>query len=301
MTQPRRISLACLSLLLIASLAGAEGEPLRYRFKEGEKLRYVTEVKTTVELQGLGEPEKFDTVQVCEATWEVTKVDKDGRAAVTATMDRLRLTLDSPIFGKMEYDTKGGKEPDEEFFKRMAGTLKALAGGQVMLTIDPQGQVSDINLSDQVTKVVNGRPGPNADALSHDLLRGLTGELLPLPKGETKKGESWRSKCELTSPLGKVAVESKFTDEGSAERGGRRVQKVSIKETGTIDPKTVPEGEKATLGDSVGTASFDRTAGRLLERKETETLETERKLGDKTVTKKFKIVRTMKLLESEKP
>jgi hypothetical protein len=295
----RSIFLASLSLVLMAPFAGAEGQ-LRYRFKEGEKLRYVTEVKTTVEMKELGDQGKFDTVQVIEASWEVAKVDKNGRAALTVTVDRLRLTFDSPVFGKMTYDTKDGKEPDEEFFKLMAGTLKALVGGQITLRVDPQGQTSDLKLSDQVTKVVNGRPVPNADGISQELLRGLTGAVLPLPMGETKKGDSWTNKYELTSSIGKIAVESKFTDEGSAESGGRKVQKISIKETGKIDPKTVPEGVKATLGGSEGTASFDWTAGRLLERKETETLEKERKVGNKTDTRKFKIVRTFKLLENEK-
>jgi hypothetical protein len=300
MSQYRSTPLACLALLLAVSLAaGADDEPPRYKFKEGDKLRYITETKTTVEAKLGGEkPVKIDGVQIIDVTWEVGKVDKDGRAVVTATIDRLRMTTDTPT-GKMEFDTKDGKEPDDEFLRLMAKTLKDLVGGQATMTVDAQGDSSDAKLSDQVMKVVRGRPGPNADALSHPIAMGLTGGLVPLPKEPSKQGDSWSRKADVKGPIAPMSLEHKYTYDGPADRGGRKVDKISIKQTGTVDPKSAP-GRKVTFDSGEGSAYFDRSAGRLLETSLTQTLETEEKLGKEAYTKKFKIVVTMKLVDKDK-
>lgn len=303
MTRPRQVSLACLALLLAAWLSGAarsaDEDALRYKFKEGDKLRYISEVRTTVEVKLTGDDgAKFDNIHVAEATWEVTKVDKDGRAAVTASLDRLRLTVDGPM-GKLEYDTKDGKEPDDEIFRLMTKPLKAVVGGQATLTVDRRGQTADVKLLDKLAKIVNNPLGTNE--LTLNLTKMLTGDLLPLPEEKVKKGDSWARKTETTgTPVGKVAVEQKYVYEGPAERGGRKVEKVSMKQTMTQDPKAAPAGVKVTFDGGEGTAYFDRAAGRLLEMTVTQSLQTEAKVKDRTVTKKFKIVVTTKLAENEK-
>ncbi len=98
MTRRRTLWLATLLLSVLASATawGADDDGLRYKFKEGEKLRFVTESKTTVEASGLGEPAKIETTLVFDMTWEVTKVDKDGRATVKSTLDRARFSADTP-------------------------------------------------------------------------------------------------------------------------------------------------------------------------------------------------------------
>jgi hypothetical protein len=294
-TRPRQASLACLALLLAAWAPGAahsaDEDALRYKFKEGDKLRYITEVRTAVEAKLTGDDVvKFNNILVTESTWQVTKVDKDGRAAVTVSLDRLRLTVDGPM-GKLEYDTKDGKEPDEEFFRRMTENLKAVVGGQFTLTVDPRGQAADVKLLDKLAKI--------SDA--GDLMKALVENLLPLPEGKAKKGDSWSQKTETTGPqVGKVAVEKKYVSEGPAERAGRKVEKVSIKQTMTQDPKAAPAGVKATFDGGEGTAYFDRAAGRLLEMTVTQGLQTEAKVEDRTLTKKLKIVVTTKLADNEK-
>ncbi|HKI31353.1 MAG TPA: hypothetical protein VKA46_05770 [Gemmataceae bacterium] len=279
---------------LTATARGADNDALRYKFKEGEKLSYVTESKTTVEVDLGGDSVKPETTLVLDMTWEITKVDKDGRATVTSTLGRVRFSTDTPD-GKKSYDTKEGKEPDDEFLKLLVRPLKDLVGGQVTFTVDSRGQVDNVKPSEAVEKVVKSRP-----FLSADIVRLLAESPLTFPKDAPKKGDSWTQKAENTTPVGKMTFEMKYTCEGPAERGGRKVEKTSIKLSGTADPKT-PGGAKVEFKGGEGVAYFDRAAGRFLEVTATQKLDTEQKIGKTTVTKKFIITMTTKLAEKEKP
>jgi hypothetical protein len=136
---------ALLATFLVAAACAADDADFRYKFKEGDKLRYMTEIKTTVESESDGETTPpVETTQTIEVTWDVTKVEKEGRATVTTTLDRARVVIQTAK-AKSEYDTKTDKEPDNPILKRMAKPLKDLVGGLVTLTIETDGEVSDIN------------------------------------------------------------------------------------------------------------------------------------------------------------
>jgi hypothetical protein len=118
MTCRRTFPVVCAALLLTGLLTAtgraADDDTLRYKFKEGEKLHFVTEVKSTVEGGLLGDSAKVDITQMIDVTWEITKVDKDGRATVTSTLDRVRFSGTTPA-GKHSYDTKDGDPKDKAF------------------------------------------------------------------------------------------------------------------------------------------------------------------------------------------
>jgi hypothetical protein len=290
--------LVLVSAWLVTAPAAAE-DLLRYRFTEGEKFRYVTEVTTAVEELGAKDPVKIDTGLTVDLTSEVNTLNGDGGAAVTTTLDRVRLTFDRPM-GKLSFDSKDGKEPDDEFFKLMTETMKALVGGKVTLTLGPQGKVSDVKLSEQVEKVVIGRPRPNADGLARELVRVMSGQLLPLPERELKKGDPWSAKSDWPSAAGRFTIEQKYVLDGTAERSGRKLEKVAIKQTGAVDEKSLPAGTKVTFDGGEGTAYFDRDAGRLVELSLVGTMTRERTLGGRTIKQKFTIKTTTKLADGAK-
>src|SRR5258708_1807184 len=83
---------------------------LRYKFKEGDKLNYVMEQKQEMAMSFMGNDINTKINQTMDMTWKIGAVDKDGSAKMTQTIDRIRMTMDSPG-AKIEYDTKDGKEP----------------------------------------------------------------------------------------------------------------------------------------------------------------------------------------------
>ncbi len=125
--------------------------------------------------------------------------------------------------------------------------------------------------------------------------------LTPLPKERTPKGGTWTSRsAETRLAAGQLTVESAYTRDGLVNRGGRQVEKISIKATGAFDPKTASAGEKGTFEPSEGTAYIDNVRGRLLEQSDTQNWQTESKRGDNTLITNAKITIAIKLVESDR-
>src|SRR5438477_481575 len=115
-----RSKLAVLTVFVAAAFAGvtrADDVELRYKFKEGDKLNYSMEQKMTMEVNFGGQKISMDMDLDMTMTWKVGDVDKDGKAKVTQTIDRVQVKMKHPT-GGFEYDSKDGKEPDDEVAKK---------------------------------------------------------------------------------------------------------------------------------------------------------------------------------------
>ena len=88
---PTRTTVALVFALSVVGAAGAgpEGAP-RYRFKAGEKFAYVVEATTQIETTGQGLRNTATMSQLIDLTWEVSRVDADGKATITQTIERIR-------------------------------------------------------------------------------------------------------------------------------------------------------------------------------------------------------------------
>ena len=264
-----------------AGATGTGGEPVRYKFKEGEKLRYVSEAKTTTQGIIAGEKtRKIDNTFVAEIVWEITGVDKDGRANVTATLDRIRMTIDGPM-GKMEYDSKNVKEPEDEFFQVMAKNFKSFVGGQATLTVDPKGQVTDVKYLGKLAEIAKTPGGLNA--MYSSIIQMVAVQLLRLPHEQMKKGDTWSDRSRIPGLDGAISVEQTCVWEGPTEHDGRTVDRIAIQLAGEADPKPGPFGEKWTITGGKGVAYFDRNAGRMLELSVTITSESEKKVARRPI------------------
>src|SRR5262245_24225937 len=123
----RRTRLACLTVLLAAAAGSAAPVPgdssPRYKFKEGETLKYVLEVAAKQEAgAGGGLNLDIDMSITIDLTWKVKKVEKDGSATLVQTFDRLRMKGDA-AGQKIEYDTATGAAPDDFIGKQVAETM----------------------------------------------------------------------------------------------------------------------------------------------------------------------------------
>ncbi|HEX5270442.1 MAG TPA: DUF6263 family protein [Gemmataceae bacterium] len=214
---------------------------MRFKFKAGEKVRYTTESRTLIEMTLGGETVKQETTLAIDMTWEATQVDKDGRATVTSTLDRGRFSTDT-AGGKMSYDTKEGKEPDDELFKLMVKPLRTLVGGQVTFEMTPRGLVEKVKPSEEVEKLYKGR-----NFMVVGIVQTLAAPPLVLPVEAPRKSDSWTEKAgtATTPATGPAALEVKYTYEGPVQRGGRQVEKISMKLVASAEKP--PQGTKVDL------------------------------------------------------
>src|SRR5258708_40184450 len=111
-----------LGLLAVLLLAGAAERAsaqttLRYKFKKGEKLNYVMDQKVTMSMSVMRKDIDVEVGQTIDMTWNIKDVDSAGKAKVTQKFDRLRFNMSGGPIGKVEYDSKDGKEPDGPMIK----------------------------------------------------------------------------------------------------------------------------------------------------------------------------------------
>jgi hypothetical protein len=186
--RPVRRAGGVLLLLALASICAVPAQAqttLRYKYKAGDKLNYDMEQKMDLKMDIKGKELNVTMNQSIDMTWKVKSVDADGKAALAISFDRIRMMLDGPQ-GKLEYDSKDGKEP-EGALAHAAAPLKAMVGAEFSLKVDPRGKASDVvipkELIDALKKAGGGVPGV-AEMFSPEGLKSLMGKIgVVLPKG----------------------------------------------------------------------------------------------------------------------
>jgi hypothetical protein len=303
-TQARTALLGLLAGTLVCLAAGpaAAQATLRYKFKPGDKLRYTIEQKLHTHVNPIGKDVEQDMAEVLDVTWQVGSVDADGKAKITQTIDRVRFTL-SGQGSKVNFDSKVGKMPDDPFAKQVGPPLAALAGAEITLTLDPQGNVSDFKAPDAFLKRLKGfQVGVEmGEFFSEDGLRRMLCQLLPvLPKEETDNGKTWNNRFELKSMMGTLKVNNKYTYEGPTAAGDKKLEKIALAPRFTlyIDLSSFPDPKPTNVGkvrkqEAKGSALIDNEAGRLVESSLTQELEIGSEGGP--MTRKTKSTFTMKL------
>jgi hypothetical protein len=288
-----RLALTLVLALSAAGAAAAEEAAPRYRFKEGEKIAFVAEATTTIDVSASGRTNTSRMTQLIDITWQVGPVDADGRAAVTQTIDRIRFQAVTPR-ETVEYDTAAGKTPDDPKAKRFADLLNAQVGARLGVTIDAQGQFADFKAPGKASA------GSDADPSSEAGFRRLMGQLIPvLPKEAPARGQSWSVKREGRVRDAMMSGENTYTYVGREDRGGKRVDKVSLAVSMKREPDD-PAPVAVTVSDGSGAAYLDGAAGRVVESSLTRTMEFEAGGGDAKFSRKVTETITLKLADSPK-
>jgi hypothetical protein len=135
----------------------------------------------------------------------------------------------------------------------------------------PTGEMKDVKVSDETAKAM--RSIPSADKLGdlghpdnfRDMISGIV-----FPMEAVAKGKSWTHKTETKSPSGKIIADNVYTVEGTVERDGLTLEKISLKPNIKIeaDPKATMQ-VKSIKG--IGHTLFDNKNGRVVESNVTQT------------------------------
>lgn len=302
----RRDTIACLNLLAVALVGVAPARAqttLRYQFKEGDKLPYVMEQKMDMKMNAMGQDIEMKMTQVIDLTWNVGAVDKDGKAKVAQRFERIRFNMDGPT-GKVEFDSKDGKEPEGPVGRIIGPMFQAMVGSEISMTMDPQGRFSDVRLSEKLTEAFKKLPAGAAmgDMFSEEGLKRMVGQgSLVLRDKPVVKGDTWDQKLEMKMPFGKMRVDTAYTYEGPAERSGRKLEKVGLKPKLTIEADAAGALQmKVKDQEADGAVFFDNAAGRLVETKLTQNMTMEISVGGQNLAQKIKQTVSMKLQEEKK-
>ena len=278
------LALCIFNLAALSAPGSARAEGLRWKLKAGEELHYVTQRKIDGKLDFSGAPIDFKTGLVFDTTWKVKSVSADGIAEVEQTVDRLQFSMESPLGGALNYDSKkpdsGGDSP---IWQQLEPLVTALVGQPIGMKVTPSGKVTDIQLPAKLTEQFEkqkqrqggagggrrggGLGGPGGGMFNEQGMKELVERSVQrLPDDGTATDATWIQQFE--SPMmgaGVMKTEIKYSPAGKDKVDGHQVEKISAKTDLTFeaDEKSNTEVEIAEQ-DGESTSYFDVEAGRTI-------------------------------------
>ncbi|MSQ95231.1 MAG: hypothetical protein EXR98_11840 [Gemmataceae bacterium] len=261
----RFLALAVLVSALCVSAAPAQ-TTLRYQFKEGEKLPYVMEQKMKMLMSIMGMDIETKMNMTMELSLNVLELTKDGGAKMQFKVSHAKMSMDA-VTGKVDVDSKDKDEPDDQVGKILSGVVKALGAMEMSGTMLASGEMKDIQVSEATLKALKALPGADklGDVTSPDAFKTMVSNLV-FPTDAISKGKTWNNKIETKTPFGKGITDNKYTYEGTIQKDGAALEKISVKP----DTKIVADPNaqiKITIKDSKGSGHilFDNKKGRIIE------------------------------------
>jgi hypothetical protein len=263
----RTTPLWAVALVLCVSASAQAAKQLRWKLKAGDKIQYEVSAKTIIDNKG-EMPFKMTQTQTVDSTIDAESVDADGTASIKQTVDRLQFKMEGP-FGNNEIDSDSDEKP-EGFAAAIADGAKAIAKQPVSLKANSRGEVSDITLTDEMSKKLEELSaaggglgaGMNADAVKQIVKQIWT----VLPEKAVSVGDKWEETNEMASgPLGKMKIVTNYEYAGSEKLDGIPCEKITVTMTQEVVPDAnAPLKVEIKNQENTGTLFFDAASGRMV-------------------------------------
>ncbi len=275
----RRSVIASLALVLLGAVGARAQAPsdLRWKFKEGQVLRYVLNQNTSMGISVGGQSIDNSIDQMYELTWKVKAVKADGSAEMVQVFDRVKYMMDS-VLGQMSVDTKDEKDPEGPA-AAMGQVFRALVGAEATMVMTPLGEIKDFKLPAKAAEMLKNLPGmPGGQRMvSEDTFKEMVEQsTLVLPGKPLAANASWNTKRDVPRPpIGSMLVDSTYTFKG-ADPQNKALDKIDIKSA--VELKVNPDSPftvKIKKQDIQGGIVFNRDGGFLTNSKVEQKLDLE--------------------------
>jgi hypothetical protein len=258
-------------------LAGAD-EPLRWKFKNGETMRFSVERKMTMDTKGMGIERKSTRSDTLDFSWTVLSAAPGGEAEIRHKIERIRLRAEEPPYMPLEFDSASTKDP-QPGFEAITKQLKAEAGAEFIFKMKPTGEITDIKVPEETLKKLRdsapaGAPGGEISekALKETLLQSSPPSF---PEDVLARGQSWKGRParEPLPPFAALLVDRTFTYQGPDPQAPNRLL-VGIETAVKLEPIEGADA-KATIRKQEGKGSMtvDAQAGRVVSTRQSLKLE----------------------------
>jgi hypothetical protein len=216
---------AALLLCFLSTAVSQADEPLRWKFKAGDKYNYNMKQDMNMNMDA-GPAGKLATTaqQNMDMNWAIQSVNPDGGAVIKQSIDRIRVKMTAPGGQGFDYDSDD-EGPAVGMAAMVAPTFKAMTAGTFEFTISPRGEVTDVKVSPELLEALKNAPGNQAgtdDAKAAEQFKQMVSQVaFVLPEKAPAKGETWSTKIALNNPAaGNQTVETTYTFEGTREVDG---------------------------------------------------------------------------------
>jgi hypothetical protein len=267
LTARARLLLAVLATSVGAAPPAQGADPLRWKFKPGEMLRYTMVQETVQGVKAGGQEVKTNLNQTVNMHWEVKSVSSDGVAQMSQTIDHVRMKVDG-AGNSFEFDSATSKVPEGQIAGLLVPLLKALVGAEFTLKMNARGELSDVKVPQKlIDSLRQASPAATAGGMfSEDGLKNLISQSsLALPEGTLEKGKTWTNQSRLPIPMvGTMVMDKRYTFEGPDPKAAGLLQ-ISLETKMNLEQAADSNvAVKITSHDGKGEFSFDPMAGHMV-------------------------------------
>jgi hypothetical protein len=230
------------------------------------------EQKTVSVAKAEGQESKSTLTQTVNSAWLVHSVAADGSAAMSQTIERLRLKIETP-FAKFDFDSAEKKDPaaekkdsESQIAAQFMPILKAQVGAEFKYKINTLGELSEIQVPKALLAVLNppGAAGAGGGGMfSEEGLKDMIRESsLTFPAGDLAPGQSWKNSAKVAQGQGvTIVVDKTYTYRGRKPEGEEVALEVKV--TPQVGPSAGVD-IKITSQEGKGTFMFDAEKGRVV-------------------------------------
>jgi hypothetical protein len=256
-----------MGLLGSGSRAGFGAETLRWKFKQGETIRYTMVQETSQEMKAQGQEVKTSLNQTVDLHWNIKSVSADGVADMTQTIDRVRTKIQGP--GEpFEFDSESGKAPEGQIAALLTPLLKSLVGAEFSFKMSGRGELSEIKVPQKLLESLR-KAGPAATAggmFSEEGMKNLISQSsLSLPEEPLEKGKNWTQRSKVPVPMiGTMILDKTYTFEGPMTNDPA-LRRISLDTKVTLEPAADANvAVKIKSQEGKGEFAFDPDKGRIV-------------------------------------
>ena len=271
------VGLMAATLMALTSSSTAQAQKmLRWKFKEGEKIQYALRDTSETFIDAGGMEIGTDRTRTLDTTWTVKSIADDGTATLTQKIDRIQFQIDNDFIGEFKYDSKNPSDEDKgsQVWSMVGPMFEAMLAGESEMKISPVGEVSEIKVAEELTKVFEEMEerGPNQFAfllgisMSEDGIKNaLRQSVALLPGVPVADDTEWTQEHEVSQgPLGTLKMSFKYSYGGETEHEGTSYEKIDLDVQISFE---IPEDSDAEVElseqDISGAIYFDGEAGRI--------------------------------------
>ncbi|MFT5128996.1 MAG: hypothetical protein ACI8W8_002616 [Rhodothermales bacterium] len=195
---------------------------------------------------------------------------------VAMSIDSLRSTISVPTLPKLEFDsTKPDETFDNPILAGIRDTLRATANLQWTIDVDAQAHVTGVSGFATALDKLSEELKPSVAGIFADdyQMQVAQQEIDQLPKKAVRPGDEWTRKFIYRIERGQQLTFSLvYRYEGTAERGGQSLHKISMRATdviystnqGAATPYELLD-QDLRVRESSGVLYFDNSAGQVVE------------------------------------
>ena len=207
-------------LVVMASLAGASlaavqpDVSIRYRWTQGETLRYRMTQQGTTTMSGL--PGGMGDVTIDQTIIQVFRtvaqeVAADGTTTLQQVVESVKMNMTSPM-GALTFDSASPATGGDPMSQILSSTMGSMIGVPLTVVLSPTGAVLKVEgLSGAIDKMLSNLPpgaagaaGANAlkQSFGDDAVRSMMAQsFAQLPDRPLQVGESWNSTVSVSNPI----------------------------------------------------------------------------------------------------